>query len=237
VGAGLTFATADWSQGVFGLLYGSIYDLVWGIFGSIALGALLGIFLDAWSTRTRESGEVMILGIGVVLVAVGGARWLQLSPLFVTLALGATMVNASRRSDQFVEALKVADPPIYAAFFVLAGAELRPELLRTIGVVGAAYILLRVTGKLGGTSVSSRYTDLDPRVRRYVGLCLLSSSSLAIGLTIQVRSQFPPLAEAITAVVLAAVIVFEILGPLMAKFALLRAGEIQTEPNLLDPVP
>jgi hypothetical protein len=64
-------------------------------------------------------------------------------------------------------------------------------------------------------------------VRQRLGWCLLSSSSLALGLTIQVRGQFPELADALTAVVLSAVIVFEIAGPILARNALVRAGEAQ----------
>jgi hypothetical protein len=68
-------------------------------------------------------------------------------------------------------------------------------------------------------------------IQRHLGWCLLSSSSLAIGLTIQVREQFPEVvAEAVTAIVLSAVIVFEIAGPILARAALDRAGEITVSP-------
>jgi Kef-type K+ transport system membrane component KefB len=212
-------------------VYASLYGLVWGVVGSIALGAILGVVLQAWSRRASESGEVMILGIGMVLVAVGGARMLQLSPLFATLAMGATMVNGSRRSDAFREALGKADPPLYAAFFVLAGAELQPAVLWTLGEVGVAYVLARVAGKTIGAWVAARRVGLPPTIRRYLGLCVLSSSSLAIGLTIQVRNQFPELAATVTGIVLAGVLVFEVVGPLATRSALVRAGEATILPR------
>lgn len=67
-------------------------------------------------------------------------------------------------------------------------------------------------------------------IQRHLGFCLLSSSSLAIGLTIQVRQQFPDLAERVTAVVLSAVILFKIIGPILVRGALMRAGEATADP-------
>ena len=218
-------------EGFFALAYASLYSLVWGVVGSLAWGAMLGVALQNWSRRARESGEAMILGIGMVLVAVGGARWMELSPLFVTLAMGATMVNGTNRSDEFREAIGKADPPLYAAFFVLAGAELQPSVLATLGMLGFGYALARSLGKIVGARLAAERIGLPPVLKRYLGICLLSSSSLAIGLTIQVRDQFPDYAGLVTGVVLASVIVFEVLGPLATRLALVRAGEATVVPK------
>lgn len=222
----LSMASGPATSLLHGLLTSS-HELLWTIVGSAALGVCLGLLLDAWSRRPLESGEMMILTIGVVLLAVGAARALGLSPLFVTLTLGAVTANASRRSDELLEELRRADPPLYAAFFVLAGAELRPAMLASLGLAGGAYVLLRSIGKMGGATIAVRRTGLPAAARQYFGLSLLSSSSLAIGLTIQIRDEFPDLAPTITGIVLAAVIVFEIVGPLLCRFALVQAGEAQ----------
>jgi Kef-type K+ transport system membrane component KefB len=233
VTAALSFAGAPLQIPTLALVSASIFGLVWNVVGSIALGILLGLVLDLWADRIAESGEIMILAVGVVLVAVGGARWLNLSPLFATLALGATTINASHRSDELNKALGQADPPMYAAFFVLAGAELQPSVLATIGAIGALFVVARVGGKMLGARLAARRTSLPPAVQRNLGLCLVSSSSLAIGLTIQVRDQFPEYAERVTGIVLAAVIVFEIVGPLLTRLALFRTGEATAAPRLI----
>jgi Kef-type K+ transport system membrane component KefB len=228
--AALTFV-GDSSPASLAAMPAPLLGLVWNVCGSLALGVVLGLLLDAWSAWVRESGEIMILAVGVVLVGVGGARGLGLSPLFATLAMGATTVNASPRSEELVSALGKADPPLYAAFFVLAGAELRPETLATIGLTGLLFVLLRTGGKVAGAYLAAARTALPDAVRRHIGLCLVSSSSLAIGLTIQVREQFPAYGEEITGIVLAAVLVFEIVGPLLTRLALLRTGEATTKPR------
>jgi Kef-type K+ transport system membrane component KefB len=216
--------------------YRAAFGLVWSTAGSIALGVLLGLLMDVWAARARESGEAMMLSMGVVLVAVGASRWLGLSPLFATLALGATLANASHHGDYMLKALGRADPPLYAAFFVLAGAELDLGNLGGLGVLGGVYVVLRVVGKVGGARLGMRGQAVPDHVRRQLGLCLISSSSLAVGLTIQVRAAFPDLASAVTGVALAAVLIFEIAGPMLTRRALLATGEAQTTPAPLSRV-
>jgi hypothetical protein len=70
-------------------------------------------------------------------------------------------------------------------------------------------------------------------VRRQLGYCLISSSSLAVGLTIQIRTAFPAYAATITGIVLAAVVIFEIVGPLLTRRALFATGEAKTIPSPL----
>ena len=204
----------------------SLHALGWSMFGSIALGVLAGLALDAWVRRVTSPGEIMILAIGTVLITVGASRALGLSPLFASLAVGATIANAAAQTEALAEQLRRADPPLYAAFFVLAGAELPINILPQIGLSGLAYVVMRGAGKIAGAWTAARWLMMSPPMQHQLGLCLLSSSSLAIGLTIQVRQQFPDIASQVTAVVLAGVIVFEIIGPILARTALIRAGEV-----------
>ncbi len=232
VSAALTLAgggEAGWLSAVWHAGHG----LAWSIVGSTALGILLGLLIDAWASRVKESGEAMILAMGVVLVAVGAARGLGLSSLVASLALGATVANTTHKGDTLLRALGRADPPLYAAFFVLAGAELQLRSLGALGLAGLVYVLGRTAGKTVGARLGMRGQGLDRLVERNLGLCLLSSSSLAVGLTIQVRSSFPGFAPAVTAVVLASVLIFEVLGPLAARRALFRTGEARTVPDPL----
>ena len=235
VASGLTLAGSSDAWMLAG--YRALHGLAWTVFGSIALGILLGLAVDAWAARTRETGETMILVMGTVLVAVGASRALSLSPLFANLALGATVINASRHGAALARALGAADPPIYAAFFVLAGAELRISSLAAVGAAGAAYVIARAAGKVAGAALALRREPLPDPVRRHLGLCLLSSSSLAVGLTLQVRSAFPQLAPPVAAVVLGAVLLFEVVGPLLTRRALVLTGEAHASPSLLEEAP
>ena len=221
------------SQGWLFGAYRAVHGLLWTTVGSVALGALLGLAMDFWAARAKESGEAMILSIGVVLLAVGASRWLGLSPLISTLALGATVANASPQGDRLLHALGRADPPLYAAFFVLAGAELVPSSVLSLGVIGIGYTIARTIGKIAGARIGLRGQDVPEVVRQQIGYCLVSSSSLAVGLTIQIRSAFPAYAATVTGIVLAAVVIFEIVGPLLTRRALMVTGEAKTIPEPL----
>jgi Kef-type K+ transport system membrane component KefB len=232
VTAGLTFfdsAGQSWLTSG----YRAVHGLLWTTVGSVALGALLGLLMDFWATRAKESGEAMILSIGAVLIGVGASRWFGLSPLISTLALGATVANASPQGDRLLRALGRADPPLYAAFFVLAGAELVPSSVLGLGLIGLGYTVARTVGKVAGARIGLRGQDVPDDVRRQLGYCLISSSSLAVGLTIQIRTAFPDYGATITGIVLAAVVIFEVVGPLLTRRALFATGEAKTIPSPL----
>jgi Kef-type K+ transport system membrane component KefB len=214
--------------------YRAMHGLAWTLLGSVALGTVLGLSVDLWASRAKETGEAMILSAGVVLITVGASRWLGVSPLISTLALGATVANASPHGDRLLRALGGIDPPLYAAFFVLAGAELSPGAVLSLGFVGALYAAGRAAGKLAGARIGLRGEDISPLVRRHLGPCLLSSSSLAVGLTIQIRLLFPTYAASVTGIVLAAVLIFEVIGPVLTRRALIVTGEATTVPAPLD---
>jgi Kef-type K+ transport system membrane component KefB len=235
VTAGVTLFEST-SGGWLSSAYRAVHGLLWTTLGSVALGALIGLLMDFWATRAKESGEAMILSIGAVLLAVGTSRWLGLSPLITTLALGATVANASRQGDRLLHALGRADPPLYAAFFVLAGAELVPSSVLSLGLIGLGYTAARAVGKIAGARIGLRGQDVPAVVRQQIGYCLVSSSSLAVGLTIQIRSAFPMYAATVTGIVLAAVVIFEVVGPLLTRRALLVTGEAQTIPSPMQEV-
>jgi Kef-type K+ transport system membrane component KefB len=223
--AGLEAAQTGASGGLGPLVHRTLYRLLWPTLGGIALGVVLGLLLDAAAARIHGHGEGITLTMAAVLVGVGGSRALGLSPLFTTLAMGATMANASRQSAFLIASLGRIDPPLFAAFFVLAGAELRLSALTAMGAAGLAYVVARSIGKVGGARLALRRVDVPPVVRRHLGNCILSSSSLALGLSIQVRYSFPDIAEPVSAVALAAVLLFEVAGPLLARRSLIAAGE------------
>jgi len=228
--AGLDLHRAVLQSGVgWEVLYRALYPMIWQLLGSVALGFLVGVLLAAWASTVTEHGEMLILLVGAILLAVGVAQLLELSPLLATLGVGATMVNLSGESRRLFKALAQTDPPLYAIFFVIAGADLDLGLLPSIGILGLVYIAGRVGGKLLGTAMVARRLPVEPVVRRYLGFAMLSQAGLAVGLMLAIDRRFPDLAPVITTVVLAAVTVFELVGPVSARQALVRAGETHPE--------
>ncbi len=213
--------------GVLRTLYESVYTLLWQLIGSVALGFLIGLLLSSWATRVIEHGEMIILLTGCVLLCVGAGMVLQLSTLIASLTVGATMVNLSTRSRRLFQALSRTDPPFYAIFFVIAGADLNLSLLGTLGVLGLVYVIARASGKFIGAKVGARRAGLSGPVQRLLGFGLFSQAGLAIGLTLVINRRYPEFGADVTTVVLAAVVVYEMIGPISARLAIDRSGESQ----------
>ena len=206
-------------------LYRSAYPLVWQLIGSVALGYLVGLLLASWATRVTEDGEVLILLTGCVLLCVGVALMLELSTLLASLAVGATMTNLSADSRRLFQAMSSSDPPFYAIFFVIAGADLNLALLKTIGALGIVYVLARVAGKLIGAKFGARREGMEDVVQRLLGFGLFAQAGLALGLVATITRRYPELAPAVGTVVLAAVAISELFGPIAIRLAIVRSGE------------
>ena len=227
---GLVAASIDVTAGLEGLtsgglLYRSAFWFVWQLVGSAALGYLVGLLLAGWSSHVTESGEILILLAGSILFCVGASRALNLSPLVTSLAVGATMVNLTDRSRHLFETLSNTDPPFYAMFFVIAGAELDVARIPSMGMLGVVYVVGRAGGKFAGARIAAGRLGLESTVRNFLGFALLAQAGLAVGLTLAVNSRYPEFAPVVSTVVLASVAVFEMVGPTSARFALVQAGE------------
>jgi Kef-type K+ transport system membrane component KefB len=227
---GLVAAAIDLTIGLEGIstgesLYRAAFWFVWQTIGSAALGYLVGLMLAGWSSQVTESGEMLILLAGSILLCVGVSRGLNLSPLIASLSVGATMVNLSRRSRHLFDTLSNTDPPFYAMFFVIAGAELDVARIPAMGALGLVYIIGRASGKFAGAGIATWRLGLESKVRNFLGFALQAQAGLAIGLTLAVNSRYPQFAPVVTTVVLASAAVFEMVGPTSTRFALVRAGE------------
>ena len=231
VGFSLVSAVIDLTAGpmepgtAFYSIYESVFGLVWQLLGSAALGYLVGLLLASWASRITEHGEMLILLAGTILLCVGASRILDLSPLVASLAVGATMANLSGRSRRLFSVLSRTDPPLYAIFFVIAGADLDIALLSSLGTLGGVYIAARSAGKLLGGCFGARWLGLASAIQKNLGFALLSQAGLAIGLTLVINQRYPEYGPTVGAVVLGAVVVFELVGPISARFAVLRGSE------------
>jgi Kef-type K+ transport system membrane component KefB len=203
--------------------------LIWNIVGSIALGIILGYVLAHWGKHVDEYGEILILVMGMILIAVGASHWLGLSSLIATMTLGAALINLEKESRRLFDVLGKTDPPLYAIFFVLAGAHLQLSSLLLIGISGAGYTLSRIAGKIAGSWYGAKKLGYPDVISKYLGVTLVAHAGVAIGLALQVRTAFPEYAEVIATVILGSVLINEILGPMLTKFALSKAAETRVE--------
>ena len=196
------------------------------IVGSFALGAALGWLLAFGARFFASRGNKLALSIALVLAGVGLCDILNLSSLLVCMMIGAMMVNLSQQREVLIEQCNRFTPPLFLLFFVLSGADLDLSVLPSVGLIGVMYLLLRCIGKWGGTYLGAVCVKADKHIRHYLGLTLLPQAGVAIGMAALVSARFPTLGTQVNTIVLAGVLVFELIGPVITKIALTKAGEI-----------
>lgn len=122
---------------------------------------------------------------------------------------------------------------LFMLFFVLSGAELDFSILATVGLAGVIYIISRSFGKYSGAFVGAAISKADPNVRKYLGITLLPQAGVAIGMAQMVAASpnLTNVAPQVVTVALFATLVYELVGPVLTKIALTKAGEIQKQPK------
>jgi hypothetical protein len=96
-------------------------------------------------------------------------------------------------------------------------------------VLGGVYVLGRGAGKFIGTRFATRHLGLSTGIQKFMGLAMLSQAGLAIGLVLVTTDRFPTIGPVVATIVLASVAMFELVGPLGARFALERSGEVRPQ--------
>lgn len=121
--------------------------------------------------------------------------------------------------------------PLFVLFFVISGAELELSVFTDIAIVliGIVYIFARSAGKYTGASMSSRWVHCDKNIVRYLGITLLPQAGVALGMAIKAKDGLGTEGAIVAQITLFAVLIYELIGPMLTKIALLKAGEINPE--------
>ncbi|NLY36983.1 MAG: cation:proton antiporter [Tissierellia bacterium] len=196
------------------------------IIGALIIGFLIGFLMAYILKRIKGKEELLSMSIGFILLGVGIANYLNVSPLLTCMMMGGTLVNLKQNSKRVFGSINEFTPPIYLLFFTVAGASLDLRVLSSVGLLGFAYIIARTAGKVLGAKAGAKYVGSEETVVKYLGMSLLTQGGISIGLSMVVRNQLPQFSDSIVTVILFSVLVFEIMGPILAKIGITRAGEV-----------
>lgn len=235
-GSGLSFGADFWI---------SFLEPLREIGFSILLGGLTAA-LFILLTRARYFHEqLMPLSFGTIILLTGLSQFTQLSEILSGMVFGLVIGNYPRLEklrDYEEEEIGFIIPLFYILFFTLAGANLHLESLPALGMIGLLYVAGRIAGKTSGAYIGASLGGLEPKVRKYLGFGILSQAGVAIGLALVVKNRFQGLGPEINdagltmgdqignmvfTVITATSVIFEIIGPIMAKYALEKSGEAQ----------
>ena len=204
---------------------------------SLGLGALMGLLLHWIEKFFHSRSKRMTISVAFVLLTVGlsmvefqvGPIHCGFSLLLVCMMTGTIFCNVCPTSEELMERVERWTVPVNVLFFVISGAELDLQVLinpvtLTVGVV---YIIARSVGKYFGADLSCRLTRQPRPIVENLGITLLPQAGVALGMAMTAASL--PDGALARSVVLFAVLVYELIGPVLTKRALMKVGEINPE--------
>lgn len=210
---------------------------------SLALGAFLGWVFSLVEKFFNSNSKRLSLAVAFVVICAAlskldfelpGGVEIGFSSLLVTMMCGTIFRNLCDFSEEIMYKTERWTAPVYVLFFVISGAELDLRVFADLAVVGIgiAYILSRSAGKVLGANISARMTRCQDTICKYLGITLLPQAGVALGMSVTVAAEFGAEGAVIRNIVLFAVLIYELVGPIMTKAALTAAGEIKPKPSI-----
>ena len=208
-------------------LYQTIIKPVIEILLSLVIGFAIGLVLSVGTKFFKSRANRISLVVTSVFLGAGIAEKFGLSSLLLCMAVGAALANYSPAADKVMDGSERWTPPLFMLFFVISGAQFNFSILKQVGIVGAVYIIMRSLGKYCGARLGCLIAGTEKTVRNFLGITLLPQAGVAIGMAQLSLTVVPEYGEQIRAVVLCATLIYELVGPLLTKLALQKAGEIK----------
>ena len=203
---------------------------------SLGLGALLGTILTKIEKLFNSNTNRLNMTIAFVFLTVSLAKLeFQIGPvtvgfssLLVCMMLGTMFCNLCPLSDELMGKADRWTSPLFALFFVLSGAELELDVFANLMIVllGLLYVVARSAGKYLGAYLSARALGCSRSVYHNLGITLLPQAGVALGMCVTAR-ELGEAGELICNITLFAILIYELVGPMLTKQALQRAGDIQ----------
>ncbi len=207
---------------------------------SLGLGAIMGWVLTQLEKMFNSNTNRLNMTIAFVFATVAlsmidfhiGPVHVSFSSLLVCMMLGTIFCNICPLSHDIMEKSDKWASPLLALFFVISGAELELSVFMDMAIViiGVVYIIFRSLGKYFGAMGSAKLAKCEPNICKYLGITLLPQAGVALGMC-ATAMQLGEQGSLIRNITLFAVLIYELVGPLLTRQALAAAGDIKPIPH------
>ncbi|MBQ0083228.1 MAG: cation:proton antiporter [Clostridiales bacterium] len=216
-----------------------IVDPIIEIVASLLLGIVVGYlfselekFFYSRSKRLSVSVTFVILTVAVTMLKFKiGPITLGFSPLLTCMMLGTVFCNVCESSEELMDRVDRWTNPLFILFFVISGAQLELSVFLKASIigVGVVYIIFRSLGKILGARWSSAFMKCDPKIVKYLGITLLPQAGVALGMSVSAMQLGENVGGLIRNIILFSVLIYELVGPVLTKHSLIKAGEVIPE--------
>lgn len=214
---------------------------------SLVLGGFLGWCLSLLERLFHSNRNRVALIAGFIILAVAlsmvnfeiGGTEIGFSSLLVLMMLGTVFCNICPLSEDLMNRADKWSAPLLTLFFVLSGAALDLGVFADAAIVGVGvmYILARSIGKYTGSALSCTISRQPSNVKKYLGITLLPQAGVALGMSAQVGVAMGATGSMVRSIVLFGVLIYELVGPSLTKWALTKAGDIQPKESKKEAAP
>ncbi|MBN2442639.1 MAG: cation:proton antiporter [Spirochaetales bacterium] len=217
-------------------LFMTIFEPIKEVFLSFGIGGLVSIIYCLIARKLKSATDIFIFTFSAILTVIGLCTVFHLSLILTNMIFGIVVINTQPAPlvEKIHQKLKEIMPLLFVLFFVLAGANLHISILPSLGIIGVVYFVARSAGLMGGAWLGAMIGKAEDKIRKYLGMGILSQAGVAIGLSLIIKHEFSKInawGESIGSIVITSItatcILFEILGPILTKIALKKAGEIK----------
>ncbi|MBD3413527.1 MAG: hypothetical protein GF421_03730 [Candidatus Aminicenantes bacterium] len=218
-----------------GLNLSLVYFLLAEIIIAFALGFILGKFIVFLIEKVHVEFPVVIIAMGFIVIEFSHLLGdylrqtydigLELEPLLICMAAGFTVQNFSKHGENFLERMDRVSLPVYIAFFAMTGASMDLNVLRTGWLLGLTVFVVRLLSIYVGSYVSGRIVKNEPKIYKNVWLGFITQAGVSLGLLTEVVRRFPEIGPSVQTILVAAIIMNQIIGPIAFKYGLKKVGE------------
>ena len=209
----------------------SILHPIMIIGGSVFTGIMFGSFFNrlCYVVDRESEGSLIVLVLAFISLCYGLAGYWNFDELMATMVMGAWVVNFNRSHEKIFQILeRYTEELIFVLFFTISGMHLQFDVLVGNLAIVMLFIVLRIIGKVVGTVAGASMAKASPKVRKWTAGGLLPQGGIVIGLALLIHqnSDFNSLSAILLSVILGTTVINELIGPVVSKFSLSRAGEI-----------
>lgn len=193
----------------------------------IGVGVILIFILNKLLKFKSSHDSKLILVLSMLLFVTGFCSIFGVSPLLSCLIMGIVYTNTNKDKSIF-KGLNHFTPPILALFFIISGMKLDISMLKSAGVIGIGYFIIRIIGKYLGAYTGACICKKSKEIKYYLGLALIPQAGVSIGLVSLGQRLLPDdMGKLLSTIILSSAVLYEMIGPACAKLALTLSNSFE----------
>jgi Kef-type K+ transport system membrane component KefB len=203
---------------------GIIRHVALEIMVSLLIGGVLGAMLGLYLVKVGRLAPLTVLLLALASAELG--RGSGIEHLLVCMAAGFAVRNLYPKvAGHFLDALEQSSTPVYVIFFALVGAGLDLRVFAAVWLPALVYVAVRAIAVRLTTRLPAIAAGSGPAMARYGWMGFIAQAGLSLGLAARIQRELPGIGTTVATLVVAAVVINQLLGPVLWQRAIVAAGE------------